>query len=111
MISHTHNTHTLNQLTHMSTHMHHHTKLSKIKLSLSLSLGSCRLCRDEYIIGPFSLNNMAFPTRYVALPYHFQLDEHRVRAGLVENLNFMREIEKRERGRGGCRRNQGERRG
>ena len=36
---------------------------------------------------------MAVPTRYAALPYRFQLDEHEVRAGLVENLNTMREIE------------------
>ncbi len=37
---------------------------------------------------------MAVPTRYAALPYHFQLDEHGVRAGLVENSNTMRAIEK-----------------
>lgn len=44
---------------------------------------------------------MAVPTRYAALPYHFQLDEHGVRAGLVENLNTMRATEKgRERKRG-----------
>lgn len=44
---------------------------------------------------------MAVPTRYAALPYHFQLDEHGVRAGLVENSNTMRAIEKgRERKRG-----------
>lgn len=37
---------------------------------------------------------MAVPTRYAALPYHFQLDEHEVRAGLVENLNTKYRIEK-----------------
>lgn len=40
------------------------------------------------------MNNMVVPTRYAALPYHFQLDEHGVRTGLVENLNTMRETEK-----------------
>lgn len=61
-------------------------------------------------MGPFSVNNMAVPTRYAAPPYHFQLDEHGVRAGLVENLNAMRETEmgagERERGCGACMRNQ-----
>lgn len=56
------------------------------------------------------MNNMAVPTRYAAPPYHFQLDEHGVRAGLVENLNAMRETEmgasERERGCGACMRNQ-----
>lgn len=42
-------------------------------------------------MGPFSANNMAAPTRSVTLPYHFQLDEHRVKAGLVENLNVTHE--------------------
>ena len=46
---------------------------------------------------------MAVPTRYAALPYHFQLDEHGVRAGLVENLNTMRETEEEEREREGKR--------
>ncbi len=43
---------------------------------------------------------MAVSTRYVALPYHFQLDEHGVGAGLVENLNTMCEMEKGERKKG-----------
>lgn len=34
---------------------------------------------------------MAVPTRYEALPDHFQLDEHAVRARLVEALNTMHE--------------------
>lgn len=50
------------------------------------------MCRDEYIICPFSVNNMAVPTRYAALPYRFQLDEYRVRTGLVKNLNTMHEM-------------------
>lgn len=50
---------------------------------------------DEYIIGPFRQNNMAFPTRYAALPYHFHLGEHGVRAGLVEDLNTVCEGKKR----------------
>ena len=52
---------------------------------------------------------MAVPTRYAALRYHFQLDEHGVRPGRVVNLNTMRVIEMGERGRGGCMVNQGER--
>lgn len=47
---------------------------------------------DEYIISPFLANNISVPTRYVAPPYHFQLDERGVRAGLVENLNTMHEM-------------------
>lgn len=47
---------------------------------------------------------MAAPTRYASLPYHFQLDEHGVRAELVENLNTMRDTGNGEREieRGGC---------
>lgn len=48
--------------------------------------------------GPFSANNMAAPTRYGALPLHFQLDEHAVKAGLVENLNVTHERGKQRRG-------------
>lgn len=43
---------------------------------------------------PFSVNNMAAPTRYVALAYRFHLDEHRVGAALEQNLNTAHEIEK-----------------
>lgn len=67
--------------------------------SPSLTQDSYCLCPDEYIISLFSVNNMAVPTRYADLPYHFQLDEHEVRAGLVENLNTTREKEKGERER------------
>lgn len=100
-------THTQTQSTHTYVHPHtpSHKLTEQIRLSLSLSLplpsqySHCLRC-DEYII---SVNNMAVPTRYAALPYHFQLDEHGVRAGLVENMNTMRETEKgkreRERGR------------
>lgn len=52
-------------------------------------------CPDEYIIGSFLANNISVPTRYAAPPYHFQLDEHGVTAGLVENLNTMHEMENR----------------
>lgn len=78
----------------MSTHTYHQTKLSK-SISLSLSAQDC-LDRDEYIIGPFSVNNMAAPTRYVALPDHFQLSEHGAGAGLVENLNAHARVRERE---------------
>lgn len=43
----------------------------------------------------FVANNISVPTRYAAPPYHFQLDEHGVTAGLVENLNTMHEMENR----------------
>lgn len=39
---------------------------------------------DEYVIGPFRRNNVTVPTRYADLPYRFHLDEHRVKARLVE---------------------------
>lgn len=42
-------------------------------------------------MGPLSANNMAAPTRYVALP-QFHL---RVKAGLLENLNFTHETGRR----------------
>lgn len=61
----------------------------------SLSAQDC-LDHNEYIIGPFSVNNMAVPTRYVALPDHFQLGEHGARAGLVENLNAYARVRERE---------------
>lgn len=39
---------------------------------------------------PFSANNMAAPRRCAALPYHFYF-HHRVKTGLVENLNSTHE--------------------
>lgn len=80
-------------LTHACTHTythsaHPHTSPQQTdwaNSTFSLPQDSYCLYPNEYIIGPFSVSNMVDPTRYAALPYHFQLDEHGVRAGLVEN--------------------------
>lgn len=93
-------THSRNQLTRMSLRIHthtsarlHQTSWANWTFSLDRSDAYC-LRRDEYIMGPFSVNNMAAPTRYAALAYRFHLDEQRVGAALVQNLNTSHEIEK-----------------
>lgn len=72
-------------------------QLSRVRLSLSSAQGSFFFLRALMNISSvhFVANNISVPTRYAAPPYHFQLDEHGVTAGLVENLNTMHEMENR----------------
>lgn len=49
---------------------------------------------NEYIISPFSGNNMVAPARNADLPYHFQLDEHGLALGWWRMRWNQREREK-----------------